>query len=66
MKIIRECNPPEIKYTFTCRKCKTTAIAHRNEGRNVHDPRDGNAIVFECPSCKNECWVNYDRHNGGW
>lgn len=66
MKIISQGKPPEIKYTFTCRKCKTVAIADRNEGRYVEDQRDGDAIVFKCPVCDNECWVNYNNHNGGW
>lgn len=66
MKIISKGGPPLKRYAFTCRKCKTIATADRDEGRYVEDQRDGDAIVFKCPVCSNECWVNYNLHSGGW
>lgn len=66
MKIIKRGEPPNIKYNFTCRNCKTVAVAEKHEGRYVADQRDGDAIVFNCPVCAKECWVNYNQHAGGW
>lgn len=66
MKIITKGTPPDIKYTFTCRSCETVAIADKSEGRYVEDQRDGDAIVFICPVCGKEAWVNYNQHKGGW
>lgn len=66
MKIIKRGSPPEIKYSFECRNCKTQAVAEKDEGRFVDDPRDGGAMVFDCPVCGKECWVNFNKHSGGW
>lgn len=57
MKIISEGFNKERRYTMRCRKCGTTAVGEASEGRFVHDPRDGDALVFNCPKCNNEMWA---------
>lgn len=65
MKIIRQGNSPrnapsDIKYTFTCRNCKTKAIAEGHEGRDEYDHRSkDSAKVFKCPCCSRDVWVWY-------
>lgn len=48
--------PTDVKYTMKCRKCETVTMFEYSEGRIVDDHRDGDAIVFECPTCQNEMW----------
>jgi RNase P subunit RPR2 len=57
MYIIQNGFPHDIKYTMQCRKCKTFSLGDKSEGRLVHDPRDGDALVFKCPKCGNEMWA---------
>jgi len=60
MKIIKQgFLPKNVTYTLQCRKCSTVVQAEAHEGRTVHDPRDGDCLVFDCPTCGNEMWVNY-------
>lgn len=57
MEIISNGLPKDIKYTMKCRKCKTISVGDYSEGRFVHDPRDGDALVFNCPNCGAEMWA---------
>lgn len=58
MKILKKGKLPEDKvYTAECLNCGTEFEFKRNEGRVVHDQRDGDAIVAVCPECDCEVWV---------
>jgi RNase P subunit RPR2 len=52
--------PRNTHYTMHCRKCRTTVTFEQREGRIVHDQRDGDAIVFDCPVCHTELWHHAD------
>lgn len=46
----------DIKYTMSCNHCGSVTIFDHSEGREVPDQRDGDAIVFDCPTCHREMW----------
>lgn len=46
---------------FTCSHCETRVQVEASDfERIVYDDRDGNAVVFTCPTCKREQWISID------
>ncbi len=46
---------PEIK--VDCPHCGARMKYKKSEGREVTDNRDGDAVVFKCPECKEDIWL---------
>lgn len=42
----------------TCGKCKTHVELVLADLRYVNDQRDGDAVVWRCPTCQREIWSN--------
>lgn len=59
MKIIKKGELPEEKiYTFDCRRCKSKVEAQQKEGKIQFDQRDGDCVIFKCPVCGENVYVN--------
>ena len=50
-------------YTFRCTapRCKALLRAREDEGEIKRDPRDGDVLVFSCPRCSHENWIDSSR-----
>lgn len=42
--------------TLTCDRCNARLRFKISEARLVHDSRDGDAYVINCPECKKDNW----------
>lgn len=52
MKILRKGNPQEERlYRGDCRNCGCQIEFKQHEGKIVRDPRDGDYIQVNCPTC---------------
>jgi len=59
MKVIKSGKLPEEKSCqWTCKKCRAVIEAMKKEGKIFHDQRDGNAVIFNCPECHTENYVD--------
>ena len=59
MKIIDEPSKQTWAAIFACRQCATRAELEVTDfTRRVSDQRDGDAAVWECPTCGKENWVD--------
>lgn len=59
MKIIEEPSKRPWSAVFVCQQCATRLeIEIGDFKRHVSDQRDGNAAVYECPTCGRENWVD--------
>lgn len=57
IKIIeRGIKPDDKEYRTSCSRCKTVFEFVRSEAEYVSDQRDGDALVIECPVCKERVW----------
>ena len=43
---------------WTCKSCNAEIRAKRSEGKLHMDQRDGDSIIFRCPCCQAENWVD--------
>lgn len=58
MKIIKKGKLPSEKIAQSkCPHCGCIVEVMSGECRYVSDFRDGDAYVYECPTCKHEVWV---------
>lgn len=41
----------------TCRKCKSSLLVHKTDGKTVFDQRDGDYVEIECPVCQDRITI---------
>jgi predicted RNA-binding Zn-ribbon protein involved in translation (DUF1610 family) len=59
MEIVKRGKIPEEKEAeWTCKKCSSVIRAKRSEGRFHDDCRNESAIIFACPVCGEENWID--------
>ena len=59
MKVLKHGKLPEKKKCeWTCKNCLARVEAMKKEGEMLYDQRDGNAVIFVCPECKVENYVD--------
>jgi len=49
---------------FSCRECGSEMRATIKDGTYVSDQRDGDAVKFRCPVCREEIWVAASKFRG--
>lgn len=49
--------PEDRTYRNTCGHCGSILQFKGNDGREVSDQREGDAIVIDCPVCAAEVWT---------
>jgi len=59
MRVIKAPTTRELKQS--CRECKTQVALEPGDLKFVADPRDGNAVVWKCPTCSHENWIAVSR-----
>ncbi len=59
MKIIEEPSKAPWAKEFVCQQCATRVELEVDDfKKRVSDQRDGDAAVYECPTCGKENWVD--------
>jgi predicted RNA-binding Zn-ribbon protein involved in translation (DUF1610 family) len=43
---------------WECSNCGSTIESVKSEGRWMHDPREGDAVVTQCPACREDNWID--------
>ena len=58
MEVIKKGKKPEDKSCdWKCKRCNSVVRAKQSEGRQIHDQRDGDSVVLNCPECGIENWI---------
>jgi hypothetical protein len=62
MKVLRP-GRGRTKVQWACTGCDALIESTQDEGRGVSDQRDGDAVVFICPECGKENWIDVRQFN---
>jgi hypothetical protein len=57
MRIIRKPEEPQ-EFESSCKECGTVVALSASDLCCVYDQRDGNAVVWTCPTCNRDNWIN--------
>lgn len=61
MKVIKSGKRPEDKkHRWTCTNCGAVVEAAKKEGKEVCDARGECSVIFKCPECGDENWIDTD------
>lgn len=60
--IVKGNRPEDRVYRNSCGHCGSLLQFKASDGRLVHDQRDGDALVIECPECKSDVWTAVDAY----